>query len=81
MGHRNRYAPRIQVYVPVAAGGYGITHHYAAGAAALIDQIDRALTGRPGQPMGCGSRLDAPSRRRSCGSASYRRWPRLTLST
>eukprot|EP00966_Prymnesium_polylepis_P084433 1954489-Prymnesium_polylepis.1 len=27
------------------------THYYAVGAAALIDQIDRALTGRPGQPM------------------------------
>eukprot|EP00966_Prymnesium_polylepis_P209927 4861920-Prymnesium_polylepis.1 len=51
MGHRDRYAPRIQVYAPVATGGYGITHYYAVGAAAFIDQIDRALTGRPGQPM------------------------------
>ena len=51
MGHRDRYAPRIQVYAPVIAGGYGITHYYAVGAAALIDQIDRALMGRPGQPM------------------------------
>eukprot|EP00966_Prymnesium_polylepis_P251816 5821445-Prymnesium_polylepis.1 len=51
MGHRDRYASRVQVYAQVGAGGYGITHCYAVGAAVLIDQIDRALTGRPGQPM------------------------------
>eukprot|EP00966_Prymnesium_polylepis_P193979 4496393-Prymnesium_polylepis.1 len=29
MGHRDRYALCIQVYAPVIAGGYGITHYYA----------------------------------------------------
>eukprot|EP00966_Prymnesium_polylepis_P018571 427486-Prymnesium_polylepis.1 len=38
LGHRDRYAPRVQIYAPVAAGGFGATHYYAVGAAALVDQ-------------------------------------------
>ena len=42
--------PRIQMYAATAEGGLGHAHAYQAAAAALVDQIDRALCGGDGEP-------------------------------
>ena len=42
--------PRVQMYAATAEGGLGHAHAYQAAAAALVDQIDRALCGGDGEP-------------------------------
>ena len=42
--------PRLQIYASAADGGLQHEHAYRVAAAALVDQIDRALCGRDGEP-------------------------------
>ena len=42
--------PRVQMYAAPTEGGLGHAHAYQATAAALVDQIDRALCGGDGEP-------------------------------
>lgn len=42
--------PRLQVYAGPGEGGLGHAHAYQTAAAALVDQIDRALCGGDGEP-------------------------------
>ena len=49
-GWRGWRGARLQVYAPEAAGGLGEGHPYAWAAEALIDQVDRALSGGPDEP-------------------------------
>ena len=42
--------PRVQMYAAPTEGGLGHAHAYQAAAAALIDQVDRALCGGDGEP-------------------------------
>ena len=42
--------PQVQIYETPEEGGMGHEHAYAIAAAALIDQVDRALCARDGEP-------------------------------
>ena len=42
--------PRLQIYAREEEGGLAHQHAYAISAAAFVDQVDRALCGRAGEP-------------------------------
>jgi hypothetical protein len=52
--------PRLQIYDVKERGGMGMEHAYTYAAAALIDQVDRALSAVEGEPA-MGGRGEQPS--------------------
>ena len=50
LGHRAACAPTAQVYLAAGDGGCGVQHCFATAAAALVDQVDRALCAPLGRP-------------------------------
>ena len=50
LGHRGRCGQVLQAYAPVKAGGLGLEPAACTAAAALCDELSRALAGRDGEP-------------------------------